>query len=200
MNLRLATILYFVLVILLLMVGYAYAADNKIIVDQIGSGNTIVIEQVGKGHQATVNTGAASDVDNVTLTILQQGTGAKTSTVAIPSGINNSVNIQQDGSGNHVASIQNLNGSGNSVTVNQSGAGKHELNVIGGAGATTTGTTVSGVQSGGVGADKWFNVNLNGSAGATVTVVQDNATTADQASMNIQCLSGTCGTFSYIKH
>jgi hypothetical protein len=144
--------------------------------------------------------GSATDVDNVTLTILQQGTGLKTTTVAMPSGINNSVNIQQDGAGNHVASIQNLNGSGNSVTVNQSGAGKHELNVIGGAGATTTGTTVSGVQSGGVGADKWFNVNLNGSVGATVNVVQDNATTADQASMNIQCLSGTCGTFSYIKH
>ena len=200
MNLRLVTILYFVLVILLLVVGYAWAADNKIIVDQIGSGNTITVEQIGKGHQATANLGTTTDVDNVTLTILQQGTGAKTTTVTIPSGINNSVNIQQDGSGNHVASIQNLNGSGNSVTVNQSGAGKHELNVIGGAGATTTSTTVSGVQSGGVGADKWFNVNLNGSVGATVNVVQDNATTADQASMNIQCLSGTCGTFSYIKH
>lgn len=199
MNLRLATILYFVLVILLLIVGYAWAADNKIIVDQIGSGNTIVIEQIGKEHQATVSLGTATDVDNVTLTILQQGTGPKTATVTIPSGINNSVNIQQDGAGNHVASIQNLNGSGNSVTVNQSGAGKHELNVIGGAGVTTTGTTVSGVQSGGVGAEKWFNVWLNGSTGATVNVVQDG-NTVDQASMNIQCLSGTCGTFSYIKH
>ena len=200
MNLRLATVLYFALVILLLIAGYAWSADNKIIVDQIGSNNTIVIEQVGKGHQATVNMGSATDVDNVTLTILQQGTGAKTSTVTIPSGINNSVNIQQDGAGNHIASIQNLNGSGNSVTVNQSGAGKHELNVIGGAGVTTTGTTVSGVQSGGVGSDKWFNVWLNGSVGATVNVVQDNPTTPEQASMNIQCLSGTCGTFSYIKH
>jgi hypothetical protein len=199
MNLRLATILYFALVILLLIVGYAFAADNKIIVDQIGSGNTVTIEQIGKGHQATVNMGSATDVDNVTLTILQQGAGAKTTAVAIPAGINNSVNIQQDGSGNHVASIQNLNGSGNSITVNQSGAGKHELNVVGGAGATTTGTTVSGVQSGGVGADKWFNVWLNGSVGATVNVVQDG-NTIDQASMNIQCLAGTCGTFSYIKH
>ena len=200
MNLRLATILYFVLVILLLIVGHAYAADNKITVDQVGSGNTVTVEQIGKGHQATVNMGSATDVDNVTLTILQQGTGLKTTTVAMPSGINNSVNIQQDGAGNHVASIQNLNGSGNSVTVNQSGAGKHEFNVIGATGVTTTGTTVSGVQSGGAGSDKWFNVWLNGSVGATVTVVQDNATTADQASMNIQCLSGTCGTFSYIKH
>ena len=200
MNLRLATVLYFVLVILLLIAGYAYAADNKIIVDQIGSGNTVTIEQVGKGHQVTVNTGAASDVDNVTLTILQQGTGAKTTTVTIPAGINNSVNIQQDGAGNHVASIQNLNGSGNNITVNQSGAGKHEFNIVNGAGTNNSGNTISGTQSGAVGSDKWFNVNLNGATGATVTVVQDNATTADQASMNIQCLSGTCGTFSYIKH
>ena len=184
---------------LLILISVAFAADNSITVDQVGNSNTVTIEQIGKGHSATVNVGAQSDVDNLTLTILQQGTGAKTAAVAIPSGINNSVNIQQDGSGNHVASIQNLNGSGNSVTVNQSGAGKHELNVIGGTGVNTSGTTVSGVQSGGVGAEKWFNVWLNGSTGVTVNVVQDG-NTVDQASMNIQCLSGTCGTFSYIKH
>ena len=175
-------------------------ADNVITVDQVGSNNTIVIEQIGDGHSATVHTGATSDVDNLTMTILQQGTGAKTASVTIPSGINNSVNIQQDGPGNHVASIQNLNGSGNSVTINQSGAGKHEFNVIGGTGVSTSGTTVSGNQSGGVGSDKWFTVWLNGSVGATVNVVQDNPTTSEQASMNIQCLAGTCGAFSYIKH
>jgi len=196
---KLPTFLFYFFLILII-ACVAFAADNKINVDQVGSGNNVTIEQVGKGHQATVNTGAASDVDNVTLTILQQGTGAKTTTVAIPSGINNSANIQQDGAGNHIANIQNLNGSGNSITINQSGAGKHEFNVIGGTGVSTIGTTVSGTQSGGVGSDKWFNVNLNGSVGATVNVVQDNANTADQASMNIQCLSGTCGTFSYIKH
>ena len=183
----------------LILISVVRAADNSITVDQVGNNSTIVIEQIGKGHSATVNVGAQSDVDNLTLTILQQGTGAKTAAVAIPSGINNSVNIQQDGSGNHVAGIQNLNGSGNSVTVNQSGAGKHEFNVVGGTGASTSGTTVSGNQSGGVGAEKWFNVWLNGSTGATVNVVQDG-NTVDQASMNIQCLSGTCGTFSYIKH
>ena len=196
---RLPTFLFYFF-LLLILACVAFAADNKITVDQVGSNNTIVIEQVGKGHDVTVNLGATSDVDSVTLTILQQGTGLKTTTVTMPSGINNSVNIQQDGAGNHVASIQNLNGSGNSVTVNQSGAGKHEFNVVGGAGVTTTGTTVSGTQSGGVGSDKWFNVWLNGSTGATVNVVQDNANTVDQASMNIQCLAGTCGTFSYIKH
>ena len=200
MSLRLVTILYFVFVILLLIVGYTFAADNAITVDQVGSSNTVTIEQVGKGHSVAVNLGNITDVDNTVLTILQQGTGPKTAAVAIPSGINNSVNIQQDGAGNHIASIQNLNGSGNSVTVNQSGAGKHEFNVVNGAGTNNSGNTISGTQSGAVGSDKWFNVWLNGATGATVNVVQDSATTADQASMNIQCLSGTCGNFSYIKH
>ena len=185
---------------LFLITVVAFAADNTITVDQVGSYNTTTITQDGNGHVATVNTGQATDVDNTTLTILQQGTGTKTATVSIPSGINNSVNIQQDGAGNHVASIQNLNGSGNGISVTQLGAGKHEFNVIAGTGTTNNGNTITGNQSGGVGADKWFNVNLNGATGATVNVVQDNATTADQASMNIQCLSGTCGTFSYIKH
>ena len=196
---RLPTFLFYFF-LTLITACVAFAADNKITVDQIGSGNNITIEQIGKGHEATANLGATTDVDNVTLTILQQGTGAKTTTVTIPAGINNSVNIQQNGSGNHVASIQNLNGSGNSVTVNQTGAGKHEFNIVNGTGNNNSGNTITGTQSGAIGSDKWFNVNLNGATGATVNVVQDNATTADQASMNIQCLSGTCGTFSYIKH
>lgn len=175
-------------------------ADNTITVDQVGSGNTFTIEQIGNGHTATINLGSGTDVDNTTLTILQQGTGAKTTTVTMPSGINNSVNIQQDGAGNHVSSIQNLNGSGNSIAITQTGAGKHELNVIGSTGSINNGNTVSSIQSGAVAADKWFNVNLNGATGATVNVVQDNASAADQASMNIQCMAGTCGNYSYIKH
>jgi hypothetical protein len=194
---RLPTIIFFSL--FLLACGLAFA-DNAITVNQVGSSNTINIEQVGTKHKVTVNMGQTADVDNTTLTILQQGTGAKTATVSIPSGINNSVNIQQDGAGNHVASIQNLNGSGNGITVNQSGAGKHEFNVVVGAGTTNNGNTITATQAGGTGSDKWFNVWLNGATGATVNVVQDNANTADQASMNVQCMPGTCGTFGYIKH
>lgn len=195
---RLPTFLFYFF--LLLIIASVCFADNRITVDQVGSNSTYNIDQVGNGHNITLNIGLASDADGTTLTVLQQGTGAKTATVSIPSGINNGVNIQQDGAGNHIASIQNLTGSGNNITINQSGAGKHEFNVINGTGAANSGNTISGNQSGGVGADKWFNVNLNGATGATVNVVQDNATTAGQASMNVQCMAGTCGAFNYISH
>ena len=195
---RLPTFLFY-FILLFTIVCVAIAAVNSITVDQIGDGNNIHIEQVGTGHTAKVNLGAGSNVDYTTLTIMQQGTGAKTAEIEIKSGIANATGIVQDGAGNHTASIKNLIGNGNTVNITQSGAGKHEFNVVGGTGASTSGTTVSGNQSGGVGAEKWFNVWLNGSTGATVNVVQDG-NTVDQASMNIQCLSGTCGTFSYIKH
>ena len=198
MNMKLATIIYFVSVILLLIAGYVWAADNTITVDQIGDNNNIHIQQQGVGHAATVNLGANSNVDYTTLTIMQRGS-AKSAEIEVKSGIVNAVGINQDGAGNHKAAIQNLTGSANDINITQTGAGRHEFNVIGGTGASINGTTVSGNQSGGVGTDKWFTVNLNGSTGATVNVVQDG-NTVDQASMNIQCLSGTCGTYSYIKH
>lgn len=185
-------------VFFLLFAGAALA-DNTIMVDQVGSNNTFNIDQIGNGHQTAVNLGATSDVDSTYIAIQQKDAGAKTTAIEIRSGINNSVTVLQEGTGNHVASVQNLNGSGNSVTVNQTGTGKHEFNVVGGTGSTTTATAITGNQSGPVGSDKWFAVNLNGSVGATVNVVQDGAA-VDQASMNIQCLAGTCGTFSYIKH
>jgi hypothetical protein len=200
MNLRLATILYFVLLILLLVVGYAWAADNKITVDQIGNNNQITITQTGVGHTATANLGSMSDVDYTVLQITQEGTGLKTATIKVDSGINNAVTVLQQGSGNHISSIQNLAGNANNITITQQGNGKHEFNIINGTGNTNSGNTISSTQVGGVGSDKWFNVWLNGATNATVNVVQDNATAADQASMNIQCMAGTCGGFSYIKN
>jgi hypothetical protein len=185
---------------MLVFLSLVYGADNTVSVDQIGSYNTIDISQSGTEHAVTVNLGQATDVDNTTLTILQQGTGAKTTTVAVSSGINNTINIQQDGAGNHVAAIQNLNGSANSIAITQTGAGKHDFNISNTAGTINSGNNVSGIQSGGVGADKQFTVTMSGSAAASITVTQDNSTTADSGSLNINCLSGTCGTFSYVKH
>ena len=195
----LATLCSFVL-LMIVFLSLVYGADNTISVDQIGSYNTITIEQTGTGHSAAVNLGQVTDVDNTTLTILQQGTGAKTTTVAVATGINNTINIQQDGAGNHVAAIQNLNGSANSITITQTGAGKHDFNISNTTGTTNSGNNVSGIQSGGVGADKQFTVTLSGSAAASINVTQDNSTTADSGSLIINCLPGTCGTFGYVKH
>jgi hypothetical protein len=176
----------------------APSGSNSIYIDQIGSYNSVTINQDGSGHAAVVTMGLTSAVDNTTVSIDQKDSGAKTATVDIPGGINNSVNILQQGAGNHVASITNLNGIGNNVTINQGGAGKHTLEIVGAAGSQNNGNTITATQSGGVGADKTFNLGLSG-WNTNVTIEQTNPTTAGQASMNISC-GNSCGTqpWSYI--
>jgi len=173
------------------------AADNTIIIDQIGSGNTTTIVQDGSGNTASVTAGSTSAVDYNVFAITQQGNN-KTASIELKSGINNTFNIQQDGTGNHNASIQNMIGSGNNVTVTQQGAGNHTLTVTNPNNATNNGNTVTATQTGGAGADKTFNLYFNGATGAGVTINQTNPTQPDQAGMNIQC--NPCGSgWSYTK-
>jgi len=173
------------------------AADNTIVIDQIGNGNQTTIVQDGSGNSAVINAGGTSSVDYNVFSITQQGNN-KTASIELKSGINNTFNIQQDGTGNHNASIQNMIGSGNNVNVTQQGAGNHTLTVTNPNSATNNGNTVTATQSGGVGADKTFNLYFNGATGAGVTINQTNPTTPDQAGMNIQC--NPCGSgWSYTK-
>jgi hypothetical protein len=177
-------------------------SDNTIYIDQVGSNNSISIDQTGNGHSATVSLGnnnGSSNVDYTTIAIIQQG-APKTASVEIKAGSNNSVSIQQDGSGNHTAAIQNLNGSGNQFNITQSGNGKHEFTVTNTAGSTNDANVLNAQQTGGVGAEKTFNVWLNGATGANISVQQTNPTTASQGSMSIQCMPGTCGNWSYIRN
>ena len=176
----------------------APSGSNSIYIDQIGSYNSITINQDGTGHAATVTMGLTSAVDNTTVSIDQKDSGAKTATVDIPGGINNSVDILQQGAGNHTAAITNLNGIANSITINQNGAGNHTMGIVGAAGSQNNGNTITATQSGGVGADKTFNLGLNG-WNTNVTIEQTNPTTANQSSMNITC-GNSCGTqpWSYI--
>jgi hypothetical protein len=176
---------------------YAQPNGNLVYVDQIGSNNTVIIGQDGSVHSAQVVMGKDSPVDNTYIAITQQGTGTKTAKVEIPMGINNSIAINQDGVGNHHAGIQNLSGTANNVTVNQTGAGNHTLAIAGGVGSTNSGNTITAEQSGGVGADKSFQLNLNGTSGATVNVQQTNPTGSNTGSMTIQCV--TCGTYNYTR-
>jgi hypothetical protein len=176
----------------------AFAADNSVIIDQVGSYNTVNISQDGSAHYAKVVLGAVSAVDNTTVSIDQKDSGPKFTSIRIDSGINNGVNVLQQGSGSHSA-IMNLTGSGNSVTLDQSGSGNHTFNVVAGTGTINNGNTINASQNGGAGADKWFQVNLSGATGATVNVQQTNPTQANQGSMNIQCTSG-CGTWSYTRN
>ena len=177
----------------------AFAADATININQIGNNNTINIAQYNAAHNASIDLGRISSVDNTAISIDQKDSGVKTASVEIPSGINNGINILQQGAGNHTANIQNLNGSGNSINVDQNGAGTHMFSVVGSIGSTNNGNTINAQQSGGAGADKSFQVNFSGATGATVNVQQTNPYQANQGSMNIQC-SSNCGTWSYIRN
>jgi uncharacterized lipoprotein NlpE involved in copper resistance len=172
-------------------------ADSLINIDQIGTNNTVVVNQDGTTQTVKLTVGKDSAVDNSYFNITQQGTGNKTATVDMPSGYNNSVIMFQDGAGNHTAAIQNLSGAANNMNFSQTGAGTHTLVVTGGVGTTNNANTVTSEQSGGAGADKTFQLNLNGTNGATVNVQQTNPTTSNSGSMSIQCI--TCGTYNYIR-
>ena len=173
-------------------------ADNLINIDQIGTNNTVIVNQDGTTQTVKLTVGKDSAVDNSYFNITQQGTGNKTATVDMPSGYNNSVIMFQDGAGNHTAAIQNLSGAANNMNFSQTGAGNHTLAIAGGVGTTNNANTITAEQSGGAGADKTFQLNLNGTNGATVNVQQTNPTQSNTGSMNIQC-SSSCGTYNYIR-
>ena len=178
---------------------YAPTGSNSIYIDQIGSYNSTTVVQDGSGHSVSIVTGKTSAVDNNYVSITQQGTGAKSISIENPSGYNNSITSFQDGAGNHTAAIQNLNGAGNGFNISQTGAGAHSFTATGGQGTTNNGLTVTATQSGGAGAEKTFNLWLNGSNNATVQIEQTNPTASGQAGMNISC-GNSCGTapWSYI--
>lgn len=186
--------------LLALLINTAYAQQNTgIYIDQIGDNNTINITQDSSAEQfISITMGKGSNVDNTNVSVTQQDGGTKSAIIDLNSGINNSINILQQGTGNHVASIQNFIGSGNGITINQSGAGRHEFIVANDNSATNNGNTITGTQSGGLGSDKWFKVYMNGATGATVNVLQNNLTTPDAASMNVQC--SPCGIYTYTKN
>jgi hypothetical protein len=67
------------------------------------------------------------------------------------------------------------------------------------AGTTNSGNTITATQNGGVGSEKWFAINLGGSSGATVNVNQGGAG-INASSMLINCMPGTCGTYSFNRY
>jgi len=185
---------------LLLILSFgAYAADNSIYVTQAGDGNTVYLTQDGSGHTATVNLGTTSNVDNTSVSI-EQKDAAKTAVVENKSGINNSFNILQQGAGNHYAGIQNFIGSGNNVSVDQNGSGTHSFTITNPSNNTNSGNTVTATQSGGSGANKTFNLALDGATGASATIIQTNPTQSNTGTMSISCASGSCGSYSYIRY
>lgn len=153
------------------------AYGNFVYIDQIGSNNNVSVQQTDTGQ---MRASALLKGDLNDLTILQQGSGnhtaqvGPTSTSTNSANNNNTLSILQQGNGNHTASILFSNPT------------------------TNNNNTASITQKGGVGADKQFTLQMNGS-GIGVTVLQDNPLTPDSASMSIMCLTPPCTGYSYSK-
>jgi hypothetical protein len=168
---------FFIVFLLFTNICYAQqppAIGNFVYIDQIGNNNNIVVYQ--------------EDSDQKRANIVSNGD-------------NNDYSIFQRGTGNHTALISSFNSaisnSNNMSNITQEGAGNHTANILsnGSAGSNTASIT----QKGGAGADKQFTLQLQGN-GIGVKVTQDNPTTPDSSSMNIQCLTPPCNGYSYTKH
>ena len=150
---------------------------NQVYIEQIGNNNIVYVEQ--------------KDLDIKSASVVNKGD-------------NNDFSISQQGLGNHVATINPSVGATNSVNNNnviniqQSGAGNHTANVLLDDPVANSNNVASIVQSGGVGANKQFTLQLQGS-GIGVNVLQDNATMPNAGTMLIQCLTPPCNGYSYTR-
>jgi hypothetical protein len=178
----------------------APSPNYSVYIEQVGDNNTVAVTQQDDHHRAAVTLGKQSAADSNAVTITQRDPGQKTAAVDLPSGINNTVNINQQGLGQHNTGIINLNGSVNNIAVDQSGDGNHTFTVLGAPGTTNSGNTITATQSGGVGADKNFQLNMNGTSGANVSVTQSNPTQPNTGSMSITCSTGSCGNYTYTRY
>lgn len=152
-------------------------SGNIVYIDQIGNNNTTYVEQ--------------KDIDIKSALVVNKGD-------------NNDFSITQQGMGNHIAAITpssnspNSNNHNNIVSIQQSGAGNHTASVLFDDPIANSNNIVSMVQAGGVGANKQFTLQLQGS-GITANVLQDNATVPNTGSMAIQCLTPPCTGYSYTR-
>jgi hypothetical protein len=154
------------------------AAGNFVYIDQIGNNNTIVVTQEDSEQKraAIFSVGDANDIS-----IVQQGTGNHTALIGPTNSNTTSYN------------------SNNLLNITQQGAGNHTASILFGNPSSNSNNTASITQKGGVGADKQFTLQLQGS-GIGATVIQDNLTTPDSSTMSIQCLTPPCTGYSYTKH
>jgi len=150
------------------------------------TGNFVYIDQIG---------------DNNSITILQQDSDRNRAAI-VNQGDGNLLAITQQGPGQHTASITSsttANNNNNILSIDQVGTGNHMASILLNNSTGASNNTVGITQAGGVGANKQFTLELQGSK-IGVSVVQDNPAAPDSASMSIQCLTPPCGGYSYIKH
>ena len=193
--------LFAIAFLLLITIGtMSFAQPVNIQVDQIGENSSLTVTQDYDSHIFSILTGSVTNSDNNTISVTQQDIVPKTTMITLAGGTYNNITVNQSGSGSHVANIQNLNGSFNGIQLNQSGAGSHTFTVENQNGSTNNGNNIIATQSGGLNANKSFQLLLNGATGSTVNIQQSNPTVPDSSSMTINCTVGCGGTYSYVKY
>ena len=156
-----------------------------------GSHNTVNIVQGTSTTLVGQNLAEVSIIGSNNALNLTQQNNSKYTEVKV-NGAGNNMTVEQKDAGGKSAFI-NIASSLNTVSVLQQGSGNHFVDVS----IPNGGSNVSISQSGT--AQKMFSLTLN-SSNIGVTVVQDNATTADSAAMSITCTSGSCIGYTYTKH
>jgi len=163
------------------------SSSNSVYIDQIGNNNTTYIDQNGSTNKSiTILNGG----NNNTISIFQQDSGNQQAFIGTvpdkPGPVNNNQFV-----------FPNTNNNNNTLSIVQTGSGNHIAAINLDPTTSNSNNTASIMQSGT--ANKSFNLNLSGS-GIGASIVQDNPTVPDSASMSIQCLTPPCNGYSYIKH
>lgn len=156
-----------------------------------GNHNTINIKQGGLATPSNNNLVELSIIGGTNNITVDQKQNNKYLETTINSS-SNTLNVTQHGN-NSKSAFVNITGASNNITLLQQGTGTHFAEII----APTTGNTVNITQDGS--AQKMFSLTLN-SNNIGVTVIQNNATTADSAAMSITCNTGPCTGYTYTKN
>jgi len=165
------------------------SSSNSVYIDQIGNNNTTYIDQNGSTNKSiTILNGG----NNNTISIFQQDSGNQQAFIGTVPDKPGPVNNNQ-----FVFPNTNNNNNNNTLSIVQTGSGNHIAAINLDPTTSNSNNTASIMQSGT--ANKSFNLNLSGS-GIGASIVQDNPTVPDSASMSIQCLTPPCNGYSYIKH
>lgn len=150
-------------------------AQNTVYIDQVGSNNTITVDQTTQSKSTTVTTkGSWNEFQ-----IIQQGSGTHSSSITQL----------------YVMSLNN----NNIFSVDQRGKANHTANILMSNPTANNSNSAAIFQNGDMGANKTFNLTLNGSS-IGVTVTQNNLTVPDVSSMTITCLTPPCSGYSYTRN
>jgi len=173
-------------IVILIMLTTSTLAGNVVYIDQVGDSNHIAIKQNDGDSQTAI---VLNHGDGNEQNIGQSGSGADQAFIGTPP-----VGMSQ---GQLLPNTTAPTNSSNLLSIVQMGAGNHTAAINLDSTTSNNNNTASILQSGD--ANKSFTLNLSGS-GIGATVVQDNPTVPDAATMSIQCLSPPCTGYSYIKH